>query len=182
MVEPSVQPQPTATTVAPQSAAAVPTQPPIQQQPQVAPAAAAAAAAPVFSQAGYPQQQQMGFPSQPAFPSQTSFGPQQPPMSIGSQLAVYHPPSQFMGGQPFQQPAYLGQQTPYGQPFYQNPPPPPPPPAPAPQQPKEDSTNTALLSETRHQTTEVRMELTKLTSKIEDISGKVSLSLRSADL
>lgn len=61
----------------------------------------------------------------------------------------------------------------YGQPI----PPPamaPPPPAPPTQPPSQDSsTNTTLLSETRQQTTEVRLELAKLVSKIEDISGKI---------
>ena len=44
-----------------------------------------------------------------------------------------------------------------------------PPPAP------ESSTNTTLLSETRQQTTEVRLELTKLTTKIEEMGSKVCL-------
>ena len=97
-------------------------------------------------------------------------------MGVGGQLAIYQPP--HLAGQPFQHPGgmgYLGGQQPgfATQTFYQAPPPPPPP---APQQPKEDSTNTTLLSETRNQTTEVRMELAKLTSKIEDISGKVAIA------
>ena len=52
-------------------------------------------------------------------------------------------------------------------------PPPAPPPAPPQQQDSSSGTNTTLLSETRHQTTEVRLELAKLVSKVEDISGKI---------
>ena len=127
-----------------------------------------------MSQPGLTQMtgQQLGYAAQP-FPSQASIAPQ---MSVGSQLALYQHPNQYPGmmGQLFPQPGTMGyMQPPMSQPYYQTPPPAPPAPAPTPQPVKEDSTNTALLSETRHQTTEVRMELTKLTSKIEEISTKV---------
>ena len=49
------------------------------------------------------------------------------------------------------------------------------PPAQAPPPAQESSTNTTLLSETRQQTTEVRLELTKLTTKIEEMGNKVCL-------
>ena len=56
-------------------------------------------------------------------------------------------------------------------------PPQPPPQQAPPQQPppqqQESGTNTTLLSETRQQTTEVRLELTKLTTKIEDMANKI---------
>ena len=60
-------------------------------------------------------------------------------------------------------------QTIYTQPVAPQPPPPAPPPV------QESSTNTTLLSETRQQTTEVRLELTKLTTKMDEMSSKVCL-------
>ncbi len=50
----------------------------------------------------------------------------------------------------------------------------PPPPAPSPAPPTQDSSmNTTLLSETRQQTTEVRLEIQKISSKVEDIANKI---------
>ena len=67
----------------------------------------------------------------------------------------------------------------YGQPIPTMAPPPPmvPPtamaPPPPPVQQTDTGTNTTLLSETRQNTTEVRLELAKLTSKIDDMSNKI---------
>ena len=51
-------------------------------------------------------------------------------------------------------------------------PPPQPPPPPAASQ-ESTNTNTTLLSETRQQTTEVRLEIQKITSKVDDIASKI---------
>ena len=48
----------------------------------------------------------------------------------------------------------------------------PPPPAQPPQE-SSNSTNTTLLSETRQQTTEVRLEIQKISTKVEDIANKI---------
>lgn len=75
---------------------------------------------------------------------------------------------QFVQSQPFQPTTY--QQA---QPVYQAPPPPPPqapPPAPPPQEP---AVSSSLLSETRHQQTEVRLEISKIASKMDEVSSKV---------
>lgn len=58
---------------------------------------------------------------------------------------------------------------------YPQPPPPPAPtpPAPAPSPHLDTTTNTTLLSETRREQTEVRLEVSKLTSKMDEISGKL---------
>ena len=65
-----------------------------------------------------------------------------------------------------------GYQTPGG--MYQQPPPPPPPAqTQAPPTQESSSTNTTLLSETRREQTEVRVEITKLTGKIDEISNKL---------
>lgn len=55
---------------------------------------------------------------------------------------------------------------------YQHPPPAPIPPTPAPTV-QTDTANTTLLSETRREQTEVRLEVGKLSSKMEEISGKL---------
>ena len=65
-----------------------------------------------------------------------------------------------------------GYQAPGG--MYQQPPPPPPPAqTQAPASQEASSTNTTLLSETRREQTEVRVEITKLTGKIDEISNKL---------
>lgn len=64
--------------------------------------------------------------------------------------------------------------TPYGTTvFPQTMAPHPPPPPPPTQPPQESSTNTTLLSETRQQTTEVRLEIQKISSKVDDIASKI---------
>ena len=87
-----------------------------------------------------------------------------------------HLPSQF-----YQQQQPQAQPNAYGAPGYQAPggmyqqPPPPPPPAQtqAPPSQEPSSTTTTLLSETRREQTEVRVEITKLTGKIDEISNKL---------
>lgn len=95
-------------------------------------------------------------------------------VSLGLFLQPFQPtpaPGQmFMSpsGQPYQPSVY---QQP--QPMYQTPPPQPvPPPQPAPS-PAPAAESSSLLSETRHQQTEVRLELSKLTSKVEEVAAKV---------
>ena len=84
---------------------------------------------------------------------------QQPPYMQPGAAAPFQP-SQPLG---YQQPqAMLG--------AYQAQPPPPPPPAPPTQ---DQGASTVLLSETRQQQTEVRLDISKLTSKIDEIAGKV---------
>jgi FK506-binding protein 15 len=104
-----------------------------------------------------------------------------PPPTMNTQLALYQtPPFHQYGQTPFNQhgPPGYAQQTPtsyniYGQPIVTPPVAPPPAPPPAPPTADTSSSNTVLLSETKHQTTEVRLEMSKLVSKIEDISGKI---------
>ena len=70
----------------------------------------------------------------------------------------------------------LGYQQPMPGVYQQPPPPPPPAPAPAPTlapASQDSSTNTTLLSETRREQTEVRLEIGKLSNKLEDISSKL---------
>ena len=67
----------------------------------------------------------------------------------------------------------MGQAAGYNTMFPQSMPPPqpaPPPPAPPTQ---DNNTNTTLLSETRQQTTEVRLEIQKISSKVDDIASKI---------
>lgn len=92
-------------------------------------------------------------------------------MIINSTSLLIPSPPQTPGfyGQP---PTSYGQNM-YGQPQAMAPPPAPPPPPSQQQQDTTGGTNTTLLSETRHQTTEVRLELAKLVSKVEDISTKI---------
>ena len=72
---------------------------------------------------------------------------------------------------PFQPSQPLGYQQPQAMPgVYQAQPPPPPPPAPPAQ---EQGASSVMLSETRQQQTEVRLDISKLTSKIDEIAGKV---------
>lgn len=74
---------------------------------------------------------------------------------------------------PYGAPQPPGYQTAAGG-IYQQPPPPPAPVAqPQAPPPAESSTNTTLLSETRREQTEVRVEITKLTGKIDEISSKL---------
>ena len=72
-------------------------------------------------------------------------------------------------GQPTNYGTTIFPQTMIPPPLIPQPGPPPPPPS----QPQESSTNTTLLSETRQQTTEVRLEIQKITSKIDDIASKI---------
>ncbi len=70
----------------------------------------------------------------------------------------------------------MGQPAGYGTSVFPGtvvPPPQPTPPPPPPASQESTNTNTALLSETRQQTTEVRLEIQKITSKVEDIASKI---------
>ena len=85
--------------------------------------------------------------------------------------------TQFYQQQPQAQPNPYGAPQPPGyQPpggMYQQPPPPAPPAQPQAPPPQESSSTTTLLSETRREQTEVRVEITKLTGKIDEISNKL---------
>lgn len=90
------------------------------------------------------------------------------------------PPPLTSQQQPFQQPqqAYMQQPgfPPQAMPgVYQQPPAPPPAPAPAPPPapPQEQGASSTLLTETRRDQTEVRLEIGKIATKIDDILTKV---------
>lgn len=79
--------------------------------------------------------------------------------------------SQQPGGYPNQaqqQPQMMGGPT-----LYPQPPAPAPAPSPAPSQTQDSSVNTTLLSETRREQTEVRLEVSKMNSKLDDMASKL---------
>ena len=96
------------------------------------------------------------------FVTHTAVPPPPPPQAYQPQVAAGVPQHPYM-----QQPMAPGYQQP-PPPVYQAPPPAPPPPQPEPAK--------ELMSEARAQQTEIRVEISKLAGKVDDIGGKVGVA------